>query len=305
MCNNVLNKSSDCGCCRSELDLDRLCSDCIFAGCGKIKQIITNDVCSQAGEIKKLSAEDATLNNLCVPGSVKASQVWSTNSYTNSLCATNANIGTACISNLTIGNFMPCIKQRATVNYSVNAVYTLGNFLNFTNIVDDPNGNVTLVPNTTYTAPVAGYYDITFKVNVTNLVSSSGPILGIPVANPQIYVNGMLVREMYSPFLSFFNTQKVILDSLITLQQGDQVTMKYDVLGGNGTPVTGTVDIGGAGIEDGNSLFKIILLSGLCGGGDQNPCPMCPAVTIPCVPFTTPCLPLGSGNVPNPCESCQ
>jgi len=136
-----------------------------------------------------------------------------------------------------------------------------------------------------------------------NVVSSGGPILGVPVANPEVYVNGLLVRESYSPFITFFDTQKVILDSLITLQAGDQVTMKYNILGGSGAPVTGTVDIVGAGIEDGNSLFKIILISALQGSAPA--CTQCPIISIPCSPVVTPCTPLDFCEMtPSPCGSC-
>jgi hypothetical protein len=226
-----------------------------------MRKIVANDICSQSANIKNLYAENEVVNNLC---------------------ATTANITNACISNLTLGgNFIPQMKYRATVNYAADTTYTLGSFLNFANIVDDPNNNISLSP-TTYTAPISGYYMMTYKVNVTNVVSTNGPILGIPVANPEIYVNGLLVREAYSPFLSFFSDQKVIVDSLITLQQGDQLTMKYNILAGNGNQVAGTVDIIGAGIEDGNSLFKIILLSGISNSGQPPVCASCPIVQTPC-----------------------
>lgn len=262
--------------CHNELNLDVLCVKCLKAECGKIQQIMANDI--------------------CVAEKLQAAQLWADKGYFNSLCAKNANFENACISNLKANNFIPTTKYRATVNYSVNTMYTLGSFLNFDNIVDDPNTNVSLIPNTSYTAPVSGYYTMSFKVNIDQLVSSNGPILGIPVANPEIYVNGLLVREAFSPFLSFFNTQKVLVDSLITLQAGDVVTMKYNVLAGSGAQVLGTVNIIGQGIEDGNSLFKIILLSALNAG--QNPtCPPCPEVVIPCRPITPPPA--------NPCDGCQ
>ena len=317
MANSCDNCTSGCVS-HNRLHLDKLSVDCSQGCCAKIDNIVANDVCSQTIEVATLSAQDGSINTLCSSGSIKASQVWADKAYSNSLCSTNANFQNACIQNLTIGNFNPCITYRATVNYGINTTYTLGSFLNFTNIVDDPNNNISLNP-TTYTAPATGYYTLSYKVNVENLVSTNGPVLGIPVANPEVYVNGLLVREAFSPFLSFFNTQKVIVDSLITLQMGDQVTMKYNILAGNGSSVIGTVDIVGAGIEDGNSLFKIIFLSGLCTGGSTPMCPPCPQVTIPCSSVVTPCVPLtncddddmiaGVKRQTNaqgePCNSCQ
>jgi len=294
--------NASCDCCSNELNLERLCVDCIKGGCGKIRQIISDDVCSQSLSVKNLFAENEVANNLCVSGSLQASQLSANVLSSNSLCAKQGTINQLCVDNLTVGNLLPFIKYRATINYGSNSTYSLGSFLNFNNVIDDPNGNISLSPNTTYTAPVAGYYMMTLKVNASNLVSSSGPILGVPVANPEIYVNGVLVREAFSPFLAFFNTQKVILDSLITLQAGDQVTMKYNVLGGNGVLVSGTVDIAGAGLEDGNSLFKIILLSSLSQSTPGSACAPCPTVSVSCQTFVTPCQP--SGATGKPCDIC-
>jgi hypothetical protein len=256
----------------NQLNLDKACITCLSASCGQFQQ--------------------STSTNSCVSGTLQASQVWGAQGYFNSLCSTNANFTNACISNLTLANFTPSTNYRATVNYSNNAVYALGSQLNFTNIVDDPNNNVLLTPATSYTAPVTGYYDFTFKVNITAVNPSNGPILGSPVANPQIFVNGIPVREIYAPFISFFNSQNVILDSLITLQKGDIVTMAYNVLAGAGTPVVGTVNIIGTGIEDGNSFFKIVLISAMGASGGQPTCPPCPNVVISCAtntPMTNPC----------------
>lgn len=258
----------------NQVNLDKACVTCLNASCAQVQQLIAV--------------------NACVSNNLQASQVWGDQGYFNSLCATNANFTNACISNLKTGNFIPTTTYRATVNYSADTIYALGSLLNFDNIVDDPNNNVSLTPNMSYTAPVSGYYMMTYKVNITNVLPTSGPILGTPTANPAVYVNGLLVRDMYSSFLSFFNTQKVILDSLITLQAGDVVTMNYNILGGSGLPVAGTVTIVGAGVEDGNSLFKIILLSTLTGGSQQT-CPPCPVVTIPCAQGTTP--PLGACSI--------
>lgn len=273
------------------------------ADCGKIQQVISDSICAQSIAVKSLSVENEVANNLCVPGSIQAGSVSANVLGANSLCAKIGTINTLCVDNLSVGNSLPYTKYRATVDYKTNVTYTLGSFINFNTILDDPNGNISLVPNTSYKAPVSGYYMMSFKINITNLTSSS-QILGSPVANPEVYVNGVLAREVFSPFLTFFNTQKVILDSLITLNVGDVVTMKYKILGDNGTPVVGTVDIVGTGIEDGNSFFKIILISGISGA--PVVCTQCPTVTVPCQPVKTPCLPL----VPlpgeqNPCDSCK
>jgi hypothetical protein len=247
--------------CKNELNLEKLCFKCASG--------------------KKAKVCELKADKICASDKVKAMQVWSNSVNTNSLCALNATLTNACISNLQIGNFIPSIRYRATINFSATATYALGGFVNFNNIVDDPNGNVSLVLNTSYTAPASGYYALTYKINITNLNATNGPVLGTPVGSLEIYVNGILVRDAYSPYLSFFSDQKAVFSSLITLQAGDIVTMKYNILGGNGVPVTGTVDIVGAGIEDGNSLFKIIFMSSL-SSGTQPACNPCPPVMIDC-----------------------
>lgn len=258
----------------NQLNLDKLCVTCLNASCGQFQQ--TN------------------ATNACISGKLQASEVWGDRGYFNSLCSTSANFTNACITNLNAPNFTFATKNRATVNFSSNASYTLGSQLNFNNILDDPSNSVTLTPNMSFKAPVAGYYQMTLKVNIESLDITSGPVLGSPVANPQIFVNGVLVRELYSPFISFFTTQKVILDSLITLQAGDVVTLSYSILGGSGIQITGTGIVGGTGVEDGNSFFKIILLSQLKSGSVAT-CPPCPTVVVDCTSI---------GQSLNPCSTC-
>ncbi len=288
MCNESRNSggwwNEGCGCDRN-LKVHSLCAKCVKA----------DEVCAHCLKAGQLEAGSIKADSECVSGDLQASQLHADQGFFNKLCAKEGTINKLCVDQLTVSN--PAVLStpyRATVNYSVDTSYTLGTFLNFDNIVDDPNNNISLLPNTSYTAPKSGYYMMSFKVNIDSLLTSTGdPILGVPVANPVIYVNGLLVREAYSPFLSFFNTQKVIVDSLITLQAGDVVTMKYDVLAGNGLAVAGTVNIVGAGIEDGNSLFKIIFLSDLSQQTPGQECQVCPDVVVEC--DEEPCDPCHNG----------
>lgn len=291
-------------CCTNQLNLEKLCVECAKMDCAKIQQIVSDNICSQLISAVNLNVQNEVANNLCVPGTINAGQISANMIGGNSICVQSGTINTLCVDNLSVGNFVPYTNYRATINYSADTIYTLGTNLSFDNIVDDPNNNISLTPFTTYTAPAAGYYMLTYKVNITNLISTNGPILGTPVASAEVYVNGVLVRESFNPFLTFLNSQKLILSSLITLQMGDVVSMQYNVLAGNGAAVIGTVDIQGAGIEDGNSLFKIIFMSGLTSGTGVA-CTQCPTVTIPCSPVMTPCQPLVTPGGANPCDSCM
>lgn len=286
MCNDSRGKWREGDChCEKNLKVHQLCAKCIQTDELCAECITVGELCAGCIKAHSIKAE-----NECVSGILKAKSLLAEDVSANSLCSREGTINTLCVDNLSVNNLaannlLNFTPYRATVNYSADTLYTLGSFLNFDNIVDDPNGNVSLSPNTTYTAPVSGYYMMTYKVNIDSLLEANGlPILGIPVANPSIYVNGLGVREAFSPFLSFFNTQKVIVDSLITLQAGDKVTMKYDVLAdSSGSPVQGTVNIVGAGIEDGNSLFKIILLTALVNNSPVPPqCKVCPLIAVDC-----------------------
>lgn len=300
------------GCCHNELNLERLCACCLRAKNLSALQITADDICSQTSEVATLSIQDGTANNLCVSGFLKASNISALSTNTNSLCATNATLTNACITNLTLGsNILPGTIYRATANFGTNQSYTLGAPLNFDNITDDPNNNIALAP-FSYTAPMTGYYSVTFKVNVTGITQTTGPIVGATEAQLIVLVNGIQVRQALAPLISFVNSAEVILSSLITLQKGDVITLAYNVLTGTGIPLVGIASIVGSGIEDGNSLFKIILLSTLTSNsGPATPCTPCPTVTIPCMTNITPCQPIlqqpcgPRSMIPEPCDGCE
>lgn len=279
----------------------------------------TGDICANNITAADISAKHGCFDSLDLSTSLcspllSAPNVCAGNVTTNSLssstvCSSNVNatLGTfqslvsneVCLPGSTrIADLLNCGKYRATTSYSVNTVYTLGSLVNFTAIIDDPNNNITLSP-TTYTVPISGYYILTFKFNVTNLLPSNGlPILGAPIATPEILVNGSVDRESYSPWLSFNNQQRSVLTSLISLKAGDQITMRYNVLALDSSSglsnVAGTVDVVGSGTENGNSVFKISLLNMDC---TELPC----APSIPCTRNTcTPCTPQQGGS----CRSC-
>lgn len=287
-----------CECCKNELNLDKLCA----------KKAIIHKLCVDDLNLKnELCAETLSGGSLCVNqamaqkgdfDSICVSNLNSSNNCFQNVTATNMGVSNLVANDLCVpgqlkaANFLNCGKYRASVAFSVPQTYTLGNNLAFDSILDDPNSNISFSP-TTYTVPVSGYYVLTLKVNVSNLQSSSGPILGSPVANPEVYLNGNLSREIFLPWLTFNNESKVLLTSLISLLAGDKVTMKYKVKALDAASglidVIGTVDIFGNGLEDGNSVFKISLLNVDC-----LPSEMCqPSVQCqPCSPMRcTPCIP--------------
>lgn len=267
LCSNVdINGNCECDHCKNELNLDKLCVRKINACRIKVKELdIKGTLCAEALSSPSLcagviSAQNAgisnlTANDLCVPGTLK------------------------------VANLLNCGKYRANVVYSTMTTYTLGNFIDFNMILDDPNGNVTLSP-VTYTVPVSGWYEANLQFNQSNLVPSPGfgPILGVPVANPQLYVNGVLYREIFSSFLSFYKQQKTSLNTILPLKVGDIVQMKYNILALDQSSgvinVPGVVDSIGNGTDANTSGFKIHMLSVDCADLPCSPSIAC----IPCMP---------------------
>src|SRR5437016_8284391 len=160
------------------------------------------DDCCAKLSLAKICARRIRAECLDISSQINAANICSAVVNTDSLCATNACIGTLransiCSSSPLITNQIEqCGIFRATAAYSVDTVYTLGDPLNFDLILDDPNSNVeTVFPDTTYTAPRSGYYIVTIQVNqdVLSLISPA-VILGTPIADVKVLVNGIAVR---------------------------------------------------------------------------------------------------------------
>ena len=301
MSDNCMNQW-DCDCdCKNQLDLDKLCVKKLKACWAKIKELEVGKFCAEELSSPKLCvdiavARDAEFQTECVQ-SLNATNICSQNITATKVGISNLTANEVCVpGTLRAANLVNCGKYRASITYSAPITYTLGNNLVFDTILDDPNGNINLAVSS-YTAPLTGYYVLTFKVNQQNLVPFSGTILGVPVANPEVYVNGNLARELYAPYLSFFNQQKTIVAGMVLLNAGDVITMKYNVLtmdqSSGVVQIPGTIDIQGNSTDFNSSIFMIHLLSVTC---TEIPC----APSIPCVP----CQPMTC--VPcTPCKPCE
>ncbi|MDR3551430.1 MAG: hypothetical protein P4L31_08545 [Candidatus Babeliales bacterium] len=197
---------------------------------------------------------------------------------TEKLCANDLRAPKACLGDLTVQNvcsngvikgadIQPCAKYVATAVFKADTTYTLGDFVNFDTFIDDPNGNLSSFPNFHYTAPLTGYYMLTVEIDSNNL-QGANPVLGIPIANLELTLNGAIGRQSFLPYLGFNNTQNSLISSLVHLTVGDQVGVKYNV--GVIDPVTGfsnyvgTIDIKGNGTPVNESLFRIIYLASTC-----------------------------------------
>lgn len=246
--------------CNARIEFKCLCVRDLKAHCIESKKMVSKDLCADKGSVIKLDSDMACVNHLTA--------------------------NDACINNLRANSFQQCGKYRATVVYGAPAAYNLGDLLAFDTILDDPNGNVIIgLPWMSYTAPISGYYMVTVEVDMSAFSIVGDPVLGTPVANPQVKVNGVSFREAYFSFLSFHNSQKSLLSALISLKAGDVVTSDYRALAltdAGFTLLVGTAIASGNGSEAAQSVFKIHYLSSDCS--EQPMCMPCVAQTecVPC-----------------------
>ena len=236
----------------SKLKLHELCTDKLSAKCANLDQVSASTAC-----LAKVCSDLVCTKDINVSGRFAAGEI-----ATQKLCAgTVVSDNVYANSNIYSNNYFTNFK--ATMVFSSNSTYNLGSPINFNVVLDDPNNNVTLSP-TTYTAPRSGYYIATLQVDQTNLLTAA-QTLGTPIANMQILVNGVVFRQAYTPYLSFFNSQNSTLTALLHLKAGDKVTSIYDIItldqASGAQPLVGTVVITGNGTEGNESIFKIHYLS--------------------------------------------
>lgn len=291
-----------------DMDCDKLrigrikaCSICVkdlfVDGTFSAKMIKVPDLC--AGSI---IANKLDLNNACV-GNLGVASSCIQNLNANNAKIVNLEVNDLCIAGrVKYNNPLICDKFGATAVTSSNALYNLGDLLNFDAILSNPSGAMSVSPST-YTAPVSGNYILMLQIDQNNLIPNPGfgPILGTPFANPQILVNGIVHREIFSSYMPFFNEQKTILTVLLTLAKNDKVQFKFNVLAISESSglvaVPGTISILGDGTADDKAIVRIQLSSVICPP-DEPPCDP----VVPC----DPCQPQQCDpSSPGPCGPCM
>lgn len=312
MAENCIN--FDCDCCHNELNLDKLCAKKAKIKKACIKELnIPGTFCAQVLSSPSLCVDQATARKLDVDSScmrsLNASEICNQNLTSSHAQIVNLVANNVCVPGpLKVADLLNCGKYRASATSSADSSYTLGTNIEWDLITDNPNGNMTLLP-AKYTAPLSGYYMVTFQIKQSNLVPVPPMvILGTPVGHIEVIVNGVTRRRNFVPFLTFVNEQGAEISAMLSLSAGDVVTTRYSVFALDQTSgqisIPGSVTLEAAG-NDSESLFKIHLLSIDCG--DIMPC----SPAIPCTPCTplicTPCMPkdncdcgCSSGECPQP-----
>ncbi len=260
------DSEDDEGCCNS-LTIKDLCARRI-----KGRQGLFKELCTDTLKSKSICAENLGVTHAVAFNNVCANTISGVN-----LCLT----GTARLNEV-------CGLYRASAQFAADTNYTLGNPVDFDVAIDDPNNNLSFAP-FSYTVPVSGYYIASVQIDTRDIVGSD-VILGTPVGNLQLRINGTERRQAFSPFLTFHNAQQTDLTFLLLLDAGDKVTASFDVLivGPSGTtPYAGSSTLVGG---DRRTIFKIHYLSSTCSPGLCPPCTVTPCETS-CIALPSSCVP--------------
>lgn len=287
----------------SNVNLDTVCARVVFSQCSRIDQLTAQKACIDDLQATQFCVDSASFSNLCST-TAQLNNLCSNTINSNALCAAlactqniwsdNSITGTACVST----QLYQCSYLSARAAVSTNTTYTLGTPINFDQIESDPSGSILSSP-TRYKAPVSGTYILTVQINQQNL-QGNDLIIGTPVVDLEVYVDGFLRRQTAFPYLTFNDAQSSLSSSLIFLEAGEELYSVYRVLvldpSSGLVNYTGTVDLIGAPTPAGfRSFMAIHYLSSAC---DTLPCEPCPLTCIECP--TEPCRPCSS----TPCEPC-
>jgi hypothetical protein len=176
------HSQTDCLCsgtedCYNEIKFRKLCVRHLLANHISGKKIETCDLCA-----KMIKSNIGCFNTININDMLCVNRVDTTTANVDKL-----NVNDLCVSGALRAHASSiCNNIRATAVFSTNTTYTLGSVVNWDNISDDPNNDMSFIPNTHYTAPLSGYYLVTYQVDAINLVSTSGTILGTPISALQI-----------------------------------------------------------------------------------------------------------------------
>ncbi len=314
---NDVKEVGDC----FDINNQMLSIQCLCANTIKARGVFGKKGCFTWLSANHLRAEDAAFNTSCTKTAnaeiinantinVKDLNACNVNAIkTTNLCSDSIQTTDLCVK----GNIKHCMKYKAYLSITGVPVnpYTLGTVIDFDTIEDDPNGNATIGAGAKYTAPVNGYYMVTFGSGL-NSILPGGPVLsGIPVTRPQVIVNGTPILKAFDSFLSFDGPfQNSVLSGLIYLEAGDvvQATLEIyyiDPVTGIGS-YAGNVDLA-SGIT--NTYMIVHYLSSDCDTLECPPCiPTIPPVggpcstePITCAQFTVNCDCTPTPTIPNCC----
>lgn len=287
----------------NSLSLCNLCSDRINAGCLSVDENLTvgQQVCADRVVTRDLCVPSLSVDNICST-IIQTNNLCAERAAANQFCSQAANIKQLCTQRLSTqdlcvkGLIRSCSLFSSRVALGADISYPLGSVVPFDTILSDPNNNIHFSP-TRYVTPESGIYGVTVQI-VQQDIMGGGIIVGTPVGVIEYYVNGLLRRQSFAPYLSFVNRQSAQMTTLISLSAGDELTIRYKVLVVDEN--MGLVEYPGSVTLIGNSLgllrsFMIVhYLSSDCNSLE------CPCELAPCQPCTVEC----AGCLDQDCTQC-
>lgn len=281
----------------NSLKLCRLCVDAATAKCFQAKRITAKEICATNISTQQLCAPIFQTNSLCSVEAeighmcahhINVNEVCALKALIRQICAEEVNAQNVCVS----GIFRNCGFFNARAATSSDYTYNLGDDLIFDQILSDPSGSIQEGP-TAFIAPETGTYIVTAQV-VTMGLNGPSIIIGTPVGALEVYVNGILRRQAFGPYLTFASDLNLFNTSLVYLVKGQSVIFSYKVLVVD--PVIGLMDYPGTVTIKGSptfslrSFFSIAYISSDCTVEGCDTCDLqCP--TTPCEVNCTPCVP--------------
>jgi hypothetical protein len=308
----------------NELVLCKLCADKIKSKYIQTKDLKAEDICTEAIRAERECVESLRAKDVCAQHIVTDS-ICTTSALTQDLCAFRAALRSLCVERECVSHLSTntlnvtdticlqgdyCVSYRSFMSIGVNTNFVLGSGIPFDSIVDDPNHNITLNNPSFYTAPRSGYYIVTASIAETNLTGST-VFTGVPTADIEVLVNGVIRLRERNAYLSFSKLQTSIVSGLLILNAGDEVSVNYQlfildpVLGE--IPYVGSVTLISAGPSQ--TYMATHYLSSLCP--TPSPCQTCAKVDCPRCDFEAlckpSCKPCDFSCKPNPsqCQECD
>ncbi|MFA6066718.1 MAG: hypothetical protein WC707_06070 [Candidatus Babeliaceae bacterium] len=297
--------------CIKKLKSHKISAEKLRAVYGCANQFNVDDLSAQSLRVDNACANHLNAGNICA-NAIHGTEVCATEVNAPKICSDNAQLHNVCAQNIVTqdlcvnGTFKTCSKYGARVLLSSDVTYTLGDVIPYDLVVSDPSGSFFFGPSR-FVAPVTGTYILTTEVDQIGL-SSPVTILGAPLTELQVQVNGINRVNMDSQLLTFASIHEGLLTSLIFLNAGDVLTIRKNifivdqVLGF--TPIVGTVTLKGSAVASDKTNFYIEFLGAPCETTVPCSCPVEPCA--PCLPCNVvPCEPAGPCNfAPCPCPPC-
>jgi hypothetical protein len=236
-------KIDDSSCCK--LQIDSVCTHTLKAECASATNLRAQNTCTANLFSKKAYIKDLQVADFCADkvshqivcaNKVTTAELCADSAYIKSACVDKQRVGTICADTISVKNL--CVSgvsnasqahnsRGARIGLKSDSSYQLGDTIPFDDIRYDAMRSIVQEPSS-FLTPESGNYIATIQVNIKDL-QGFNIIAGTPIAALEVYVNDVLRRQVFSPYLSFNRSQSSLLTSLLYLDKGERLTVRYRV----------------------------------------------------------------------------